>query len=299
MEELFRRYSSWLVSRYGERTYRVAVDAGFSCPVRDMGAPCAYCEPGGSRAPYLAQGGSVRDQITRGIEFLKGRYGARGFLLYFQAYSNTHAPVDELRRIYDDALGCSDFKGLIVATRPDCIDRERSALLGAYRDRGLDVWVELGLQSANDETLRRINRGHSRGRFDEAVQLLHEYGVEVTAHLILGLPGEGLDDAVAGAEHISRLPVGGVKFHNLVVVEGTALYEQYLAGEFSPPDAERYRELLVAAIEHLREDIVVIRLTCDPPRNVAYAPQRLPDKATVYRQLCDDLRQRRSRQGIY
>ncbi len=299
MDEPFRRYSTWLLSRYGERTYRVAVDAGFTCPVREVGLPCAYCEPGGSRAGYLEDRRSLGDQIRRGTEFLRRRYGASSFLLYFQAYSNTHAPADELRAVYDDALSWGSFKGLIIATRPDCIDRERAALIGEYRGRGLDVWVELGLQSADDRTLRRINRGHTRARFDEAVHMLREHGVSVTAHLILGLPGEGLDAAIAGAQHLSRLPVGGVKFHNLVVVEGTALYEQYRAGEFEPPDAEQYRELLVAAVEHLRDDIVVMRLTCDPPRNVAHAPRRLPDKATVYRQLTHDLRERGTRQGIY
>ncbi len=299
MDEPFRRYSTWLVSRYGERTYRVAVDAGFTCPVREIGLPCAYCEQGGSRAAYLGDHRSLEDQIRRGIEFLSERYDARSFLLYFQAYSNTHAPADELRAVYDEALGRGAFRGLIVATRPDCIDRERAALLGEYGSRGLDVWVELGLQSADDETLRRISRGHTRARFDEAVQTLHEYGVNVTAHLILGLPGEGLDAAIASAQHVSRLPVGGVKFHNLVVVEGTALYERYRAGEFEPPGPERYRELLVAAVEHLREDIVVMRLTCDPPRGVRHAPERLPDKATVYRQLAHDLHERGTRQGIY
>ena len=297
--EPFLRYSTWLTARYGEKTYRVSVDAGFSCPVRERGVPCAYCDAGGSRAPYLGDRRAVADQIGRAIGFLRSRYAARTFLLYFQAFSNTHAPVETLRQVYDFGLEQAAFRGLIVATRPDCIDEDRAKLLAEYRRRGLDVWAELGLQSANDATLRRVNRGHTRAQFDEAVRLLARHGVGVAAHLILGLPGEGRDEAIASAEHISRLPVGGVKFHNFVAVEGTALYDEYLAGKVRPPDSAQYRELLIASLEHLRPDIVVMRLTCDPPRDARCAPSEFPDKATVYRRLCDDFRERGTTQGIY
>ena len=242
---------------------------------------------------------SIAAQVEHGLAFLRGRYGARSFLLYFQAFSNTYAPPAELRRIYDAGLEQAPFRGLIVATRPDCIDEERAALLAGYLDRGLDVWVELGLQSANDETLRRIRRGHTREQFDQAVRLLHCKGINVAAHLILGLPGEGVDAVVQSAEHLSRLPVGGVKFHNLVVVEGTPLYELYAAGRFVPPDTARYRELLISALEHLRGDMVVMRLTCDPPRRARFVPAELPDKAELYRWLATEFAVRRTRQGIY
>ena len=297
--EPFRRYSTWLAARYGERTYRVSVDAGFSCPVRERGAPCAYCDARGSRAPYLGDRWAIADQIERAIGFLRRRYDARAFLLYFQAFSNTHAPVEALRSIYDYGLEQASFRGLIVATRPDCIDEARAKLLGGYRQRGLDVWVELGLESANDATLRRVNRGHTRAQFDEAVRLLARHDVNVAAHLILGLPGEGRDDTIASVEHISRLPVAGVKLHNFVAVEGTPLYDQVLAGTVHPPDPAQYQELLITAVEHLRPDIVVMRLTCDPPRDVRHAPSELPDKAAVYRRLCDDFRERGTAQGIY
>lgn len=297
--EPFRRYSTWLRERYGAKTYRVSVDAGFTCPVREIGRPCAYCDEGGSRAAYLGDRSSIEEQVVRGVEFLSRRYKAEQFLLYFQAFSNTHAAVPTLRDIYDHALSQADFAGLIVGTRPDCIDEERALLLAEYSERGLDVWVELGLQSANEETLRRIERGHTRERFEDAVHLLHAHGVNVAAHLILGLPREGRDDAIASARYLSALPVGGVKFHNLVVVEGTPLYAQYRRGEFEPPDAARYEKLLVAALEHLREDIVVMRLTCDPPRGVAHVPEDLPDKAALYRMLLADFQERGTQQGIY
>ena len=297
--EPLQRYSTWLHDRYGAKTYRVSVDAGFTCPVRDAGSPCAYCDAAGSRAPYLGDEASIGEQISRGVAFLSARYHAKKFLLYFQAFSNTHAPVEELRRVYDYALAQSEFAGLIVATRPDCIDEARAKLLGEYVDRGLDVWVELGLQSANDATLRRIGRGHTRAQFDEAVRILSEHGVNVAAHLILGLPGEGIDDAIASTRHISSLPIAGVKFHNLVVVAGTPLYREYRRGEIAPPTSDEYRELLVAALEYLRPDIIVMRITCDPPKGVEYAPKERPDKVRLFEAIVGEFRKRGTHQGIY
>jgi uncharacterized protein len=295
----FLRYSTWLRERYGGTTYRVSVDAGFGCPVRDLGRPCAYCDARGSRAPYLGEHETIADQVRRGVEFLSRRYGAERFLLYFQAYSNTHASVPRLREIYDWGLAQGEFAGLVVATRPDCIDEARADLLGEYAARGLDVWVELGLQSANDRTLEDIGRGHTVARFDEAVRVLAARGVHVAAHAILGLPGEGPEEAIATVRHVSSLPVEGVKFHNLVVLEGTELWERYRAGRIDPPSAQEHERLLVAAIEHLREDIVVMRLTCDPPRGVRHAPEAIPDKGGLYRRLLAGFAERGTRQGIY
>jgi radical SAM protein (TIGR01212 family) len=297
--EPFLKYSEWLRSRYGEKTYRVSVDAGFTCPVREVGQPCAYCDAGGSRAPYLGDRRSIEEQIARGVAFLSRRYKATRFLLYFQAFSNTHASVARLRDIYDHALSQASFVGLIVGTRPDCIDEPRVELLAEYAKRGFDVWVELGLQSANDQTLLRIRRGHTREQFDEAVRLLDSAGINVAAHVILGLPGEGEREAVQTARHLSGLPVAGVKFHNLVVVKGTSLYDEYERGRFEPPHRGDYERLLVAALEHLRRDIVVMRLTCDPPPGAEYAPTDLPQKAELYDGLGRFFSERGTHQGIY
>jgi radical SAM protein (TIGR01212 family) len=311
----FRQYAPYLRERYGATTYRVAVDAGFTCPGRDTGVPCKYCDARGSRAGYLdnrnraaAAGGrvgrsdepgSLEDQIARATQFLKQRYSAERFMLYFQAFSNTYAPTEELRRTYDEGLSHGDFTALIVGTRPDCIDQSKARLLAEYQERDLDVWVELGLQSANDATLERIGRGHTVEQFDRAVDLLSRYGVHVAAHLILGLPGEGREEAVASTRHLSRLPVEGVKFHNLVLVEGTEMYDDYVAGDVTAPDMAEYQELLIAALEHLRPDIVVMRVTCDPPRGVKHEPSRLPDKASFVRDLVAELERRDTYQGRY
>jgi radical SAM protein (TIGR01212 family) len=185
----FLRYSDYLLEVHGAKTYRVGVDAGFTCPVRETTLPCSFCDARGSRAPYLGHRTHIRDQVSNGIRFLTQRYGASKFLLYFQAFSNTHAPVAQLRATYSAGLDAGEFEGLIVSTRPDCVDEPRADLLAEFA-AFTEVWVELGLQSANDRTLRRIRRGHSVAEFNRAVRLLQSRGLRVAVHLILGLPGE-------------------------------------------------------------------------------------------------------------
>jgi uncharacterized protein len=287
--EPLHRYSNYLRQRFGGKTYRVSVDAGFTCPVRETGFQCSYCDVRGSRAPYLGSAESLREQISGALSFLRQRYQAEKFLLYFQAFSNTHAPVDTLRTIYDSGLACGEFEGLIVGTRPDCLDEPRARLLAGYRERGLDVWVEVGLQSANDRTLRRIRRGHSVAEFDRAIRLLASYDILTAAHVILGLPGEGEEDAVVTARHISELGVDGVKFHNLVLTQGTRMYREYRAGRLAPPTIAEYSRLLIAALENLSPDVVVMRLTCDPPQGLDFVPEDHPDKGAFYSDLVTEM----------
>jgi len=292
-----RRYSDYLKRRFGGKTYRVSVDAGFTCPVRETGLPCTYCDVRGSRAPYLGSAENLREQIRGGISFLQQRYQAEKFLLYFQAFSNTHSSVPTLRHIYDTGLSYGNFSGLIVATRPDCLDEPRAALLAEYRSRGLDVWVELGLQSAHDASLRRIRRGHSVAEFGRATRLLHEFGILTAAHVVLGLPGEGAREAVETARYLSDLGVQGVKFHNLVITQGTNLYREYRAGRVSPPTTLQHRDLLISSLENLSREVIVMRLTCDPPRDLQFVPKEQPDKSVFYHELVGEMNRRNTWQG--
>lgn len=291
------RYADYLKRRFGGKTYRVSVDAGFTCPVRETGPSCTYCDVRGSRAPYLGSATSLQEQIKGGRGFLQQRYQAEKFLLYFQAFSNTHSSVPTLRRIYDTGLSCGEFVGLIVATRPDCVDEPRAALLAEYRSRGLDVWVELGLQSAHDATLRRIRRGHSVAEFGRATRLLQEFNILTAAHVILGLPGEGRREAAETARYLSELGMNGVKFHNLIITRGTELYREYRAGRVSPPSTAEHKELLISSLENLSAEVVVMRLTCDPPRGIHSVPEEQPSKATVYRDLVGEMNRRKTWQG--
>jgi radical SAM protein (TIGR01212 family) len=317
MPEGFRGYAEYLRAKYGVPAYRVSVDAGFSCPNRgpDRTRPgCLYCGQQGSLAPYQeaaagspgapGTGGwlperqaSIRRQVEHGTAFLRQRYGAQVFLLYLQAFSNTHAPTAELEAVYDFALSCGEFRELIVSTRPDCVDRERAALLAGYRRRGLEVWVELGLQSAHDGTLARVRRGHTVADFTRAFGLLREAGVKLAVHLIFGLPGEGLEQILETVRLVAALEPEGVKIHNLHVPRDCPLAGELRAGELAVPCAARHLEYVVRALELLPPSTLILRLTCDTPGDRLAAPRAFPPKAAFYRRVRAALAARGSRQG--
>jgi radical SAM protein (TIGR01212 family) len=312
----FLSYAGYLKHKYGRAVYRVSVDAGFSCPNRgpDRSAPgCLYCDERGSRAPYLDSADSVqgqhagadvkdwrqdlRRQIDTGRRFLHSRYGADLYILYFQAFSGTYAPVDKLRRIYDFALGCAHFQELAVSTRPDCIDPARAELLASYRREDFDVWVELGLQSANEASLRRINRGHTVEDFDRAFKICRSSDLKITVHLIFGLPGEGIDEIRRTVDYVAGLRPEGVKIHNLHIPMGCPLYSEYLSGELSVPCAARHLEYTIQALERLPRDTVIMRLTCDTPEALLAAPRPFPAKARFLSRLREEMDSRGAWQG--
>jgi len=319
MNRLFRSYSEYLRERYGVPVYRVAIDAGFSCPHRgpDRSRPgCLYCDGSGARAPYLegAAGGppsstedslrqNIRRQIETAVGFLRRRYRAEQFLLYFQAFTNTYAPPPELARIYDFALACAPpgapFRELIVSTRPDCIDAAKADMLSAYRERSLEVWVELGLQSASDATLRRIRRGHTVREFTEAYELLRSRGLKLAAHLIFGLPGEGLEEILNTVRYLAALEPDGVKIHNLHVPKASPLAEEYAGGELAVPCAPRHLEYVIRSLELLPPRTLIMRLTCDTPRDRLAAPLAFAPKARFYQELRRRMEELGSRQGRF
>ncbi len=305
-------YRTYLQKRYHKPAYRVGVDAGFSCPNRDIHrhGGCSYCDEYGATAVYhrhtesgLAQSGdfvasldnptdplatltsiemrkhSITEQINDGIDFLRTRYKAERFMLYFQAYSNTYGSVPELREIYDFSLEQADFSELIIATRPDCIDKKRVALISSYREQKVgDVWVELGLQSSQDRTLKHIGRGHTVKQFCDAFALLRKAGIKISIHLILGLPGEHYADLFQTAELITRLHPEAVKIHNLHIPVGTRMYKEYLDGEIQAPSAERHLSYTIYLLEHIPSDIIIQRLICDTPLHRLAAPVKFLNK---------------------
>lgn len=306
--EVFNSYSSYLYKRYGKKAYRVAVDAGFSCPNRgeNRSAPgCIYCDDYGARAAYLLdtkgkagfQKQPVSEEIKKSIGFLKGRYGAEVFLLYFQAFSNTYAPVNRLREIYDFCLAQGPFSGLIVSTRPDCISVNSAELLASYKARGLEVWVELGLQSAREETLVRINRGHTVKQFTDAFRTLSSFDLPVAVHLIFGLPGEDWAEIEETIHFLNRLNPGGIKIHNLTIPVDTVLGKEYLLGELVPPGSIRHLENTIRALEILRREIVVMRLTCDVPKSCTAAPRNFWKKGFFYDKVRKEMTSRTTWQG--
>jgi radical SAM protein (TIGR01212 family) len=304
------------MERHGLRVWRVAVDGGFSCPNRSLGGRgpggCAYCSPAAGRSPYLeplfrsaaaekgihCRAASVGAQIDSAMAFLSRRYGARAFFLYFQAFSSTNAPVEVLRSVYDEALSKAEFRGLVVSTRPDCVDEDKAELLRSYADRGLEVWVELGLQSALERSLVRIGRGHGVEAFLFARRLLAERGIRTAVHLILGLPGESRADMLEGPRLLAELGLEGVKFHDLRVVRGARLAAEYLSGEVVPLHPSRLPSLLADCIELLPPGCEVMRLCSDFPSGECLAPKRLPEKGALYRAVEAELESRGTRQGL-
>jgi uncharacterized protein len=301
------RHSDALRSRHGDRAWRIGLDGGFSCPNREGGrgrGGCSYCAPSAGRALYLPVGeASVAAQVGAGMDFLERRYGARLFFPYFQAFSSTFGPVEALRARYDEALGAvraragDGLRGLVVSTRPDCIDEERAALLASYAGAGLEVWVELGLQSAQDRTLARIGRGHGYASFARARETLAAAGLRTAVHLILGLPGEGEREMLETVSLIASLAVEGVKFHDLQIARGSALAREYLAGEIPLMHAARLPRLLADCLELLDPGCEVIRLCSDASKEEILAPRGRPDKTSLYLAVESILASRGSRQG--
>lgn len=330
---LFYSYSSYLKGKYGTSAYRVAVDAGFSCPNRnsDKTGGCSYCDELGAMAVYqrgqeadLAHSGSfpvigniedlslysqfsasdmnsrknrIKEQVENSIKFLRRRYSPEYLLLYFQAFSNTYAPVSELKEIYDYSLSLANFKELIVSTRPDCLSIANVKLLSSYQQKGIDVWVELGLQTSNNNSLKRINRGHSREDFISAYKLLKEYGIKTTVHLIFGLPGEGHSEIMSSINFLAGLRPEGVKIHNLHVPIGTEMFSEYLMGELTVPSGYRHLEYTIEAIERLSPDTIIHRLTCDTPSHRLGAPRTFFRKGSFYNMLTREMKLREAWQG--
>jgi len=297
-EPPYLTYSRYLKQRHGCAVHRVAVDAGFSCPNRAggrTGAGCSYCDAQGSRASCVS--GTLEQQVREGIAFYRRTHGDGEFILYFQAYSNTNAPVDTLRRIYDDGLALHPFRGLNVATRPDCLDEQKADLLASYRERDLEVWAELGLQSAEDATLARIGRGHTAADFEKAFAILRSRKIRIAVHLIFGLPGEGRAEILRTMGVLARLRPDGVKIHNLHVPNGTIMAREYEKGELQVPSGRQHLEYVIAAIERLPPETVVMRLTCDTPVERLAAPRDFWPKSRFLSTLEREMKARGARQG--
>jgi len=271
----YRDYNSYLKELFGERVQKISLDAGFSCPNRDgtiSTRGCIYCDSRGSGTGNLIDRGmGLEDQITRGISFAEKKYKSKKFIAYFQSFTNTYGNASHLREIYQSALNHTGMVGLSVGTRPDCVDHEILGLLSDIQKYYL-VWVEYGLQSAHDLTLSRINRGHDAACFKRAVCLTKEYGINICAHVILGLPGEDHEMMMDTARFVCGLPIDGIKFHSLYVTGGTVLSEMYMRGECRCMERDEYIETLIDFLELLPPEIIIQRITGDPNASELIAP---------------------------
>lgn len=297
----YRDYNSYLKEIFGERVQKLSLDAGLGCPNRDgtisIGG-CIYCDSRGSGTGALIEHHiPLEEQIISGIEAAKKRYKAKKYIAYFQSFTNTYAPVSKLKELYDKVLLYPDIVGLSVGTRPDCVSSQVLQLLDSYTSRYL-VWIEYGLQSAHDSTLRFINRGHDVACFVDAIKRTARYGIKICVHVILGLPGESREMMMETARFISSLPIHGVKIHLLYVVKGTKMEEMVSNGQYRCLDRDEYIELVVDFLEQLPPQVVIQRLTGDPPRSSELvAPKWALEKSKLLGLIKKRLEERDTWQG--
>ena len=329
----YNSYSSFMMRRYGYRIFRVGVDAGFSCPNRLKsadGSGCIYCDSHGARAAYLRSSESrfrhdsgfeqdidsiacnsesrvinsvdfdyqdIIKQVERGIGFLAGRYKANHFALYLQSFSNTFAPYEKLRELYDFATSLYPWEGFIVSTRPDCIDERKIGLLCSYKEKYSSVCVELGLQSGSDEILSAMKRGHDVRCFIDAAEAVKKSGLELCIHILTGFPGEGVEELDKTIAVINQVHPDAIKIHNLNVAAGTDLYERFLDGEVTAPSMTRHISTVAYILRKIPADIVIERLMCETPNHRLASPRLFPDKNRFLRQLESFLEEKDFKQG--
>ncbi len=259
---------------FGCRVQKITVDAGLSCPNRNGAISkdgCIFCNERGSGTGAFSRGLSIRDQLLKAKAALSKRYKAKKFIAYFQSFTNTYAPLEKLEQLYNEALSVEDIVGLSIGTRPDCIDKSILDLLSFYAQTRL-IWIEYGLQSIHDKTLRLINRGHNFNCFKKAIEMTRGKGILTCAHVILGLPGETRKDMMETADAISILGIDGIKVHLLYVVKGTQLESLYLKGRYRCLSQNQYVDLVCRFLERLPPDMVIQRLTGDPHPEELVAP---------------------------
>lgn len=254
------------------------LDGGFTCPNRDghvARGGCTFCLCDSFNPQYCRLHKSIAGQMEAGKTFFRGKYPDMKYLAYFQAYTSTYGSLEELRRKYDEALAVSDVIGLVVATRPDCVDAGVLSLLDSIRHRGYVVKLELGCESFYDRTLERVNRGHTSAQSMDAIRMCHQWGIPVTVHLMFGLPGESRDDILCEAEIVNSLPVSSIKLHQLQVLRGTPMADEW---EHRPKDflsftLESYARLVADFVRRLKADIHVERYASSAPGNLLLAPR--------------------------
>jgi len=277
-ERRFNAYSNYFKKEFGERIQKVSIDAGFTCPNRDgtLGwGGCTFCINEAFSPSYCTADKPVSQQIMEGIDFHRKRYRrAHKFLAYFQAYSNTYAPVDRLKALYEEALTTPGIVGLVIGTRPDCIDLEKLNYISELSKEAY-VIIEYGIESCYNHTLEKINRKHTYEQSVKAINETAKRGIRVGAHLIFGLPGETREQMLDEAAIISKLPLNNVKFHQLQIIKGTAMEKQYLenSGDFQLFTWDEYLDFSIRFIERLNPEFVIERFTGEAHPDMIAGPR--------------------------
>ncbi len=299
LSEYVHTFGQWLLAKHGERVHKIALDDGFTCPNRDGSkgiGGCTFCN-NASFSPNDRKSAPILEQFDSGRRGVARCTRARKYLAYFQAYTNTHADVQSLRALYDQALGVEGVIGLSVGTRPDCVPPAVLDLLAEYRDKGMEVWLELGLQSAFDESLEKVNRGHGLKEYIQSTVAARRMGLPVCTHLIVGMPGEDGERARESLDIVLDIGTDGLKLHPLHVVKGTQLANQWRRGEYQPLSREAYVVIAADLIERTPWEVVYHRITGTAPSDLLLAPTWCSQKWPVVNAVVAELRRRGTRQG--
>ena len=299
MDRRYNNYNSYLKEKFGCRVHKVSVGVGFTCPNRDGNVAiggCIYCNNDSFVPSYARSNLSLQDQIRTGMEYLKKRFKAEKFIIYFQAYTNTYDKIEKLEKLYREALDNENVVGLAIGTRSACVDEEKIKL---FEDLAKDwfVSIEYGIESIYDKTLEYMNRGHNYKSIIDAIQITKEKGIHIGAHIIVGFPTETRDEMLLMADEISRLKIDFLKVHNLHVVKNTPLARMYAKDPFHVFNYEEYIDFISRFIAQLSPKIVLERLFTDTPQDLLIAPKWNKTHNEILRGIEMELERRNTYQG--
>lgn len=301
-EKPYYSLDHYLKNSYGEKIYKIAIEAGMTCPNRDGTIDhrgCIFCSEGGSGDFASPAHLSVTEQISYGLSLMKDKKVGKRFIAYFQSYTNTYAPIDRLRPLYEEALQTECIAGISIGTRPDCLPDEVLSLLKELKENYPDkfIWIELGLQTIHEKTALYIRRGYPLSVFDNAVKQLHEIDIPIIVHVILGLPGETKKEILETISYLNSCNLFGIKLQLLHVLKNTDLARDYEQGLFRTYSLEEYLDVLTDCITHLSPDIVLHRVTGDGPKNLLIAPTWSLNKRLVLNSLHKKMKSENLYQG--
>lgn len=297
-KERYKHLNKYFKEKFGERTLKICIDGGFTCPNRDgtiSTGGCIFCSERGSGEHIKEY--SIREQIENHLNSYRGAR-ANKFIAYFQNYTNTYDYIDNLKQKYDEALCNEKIVALAIATRPDCIDEGVCKLLASYKKK-VDVWVELGLQTSNDETGRLINRGYNSTKYTEIVKLLNKYNIDIVTHIIVGLPNETFDDIKNTVDFINKHNIQGLKIHSCYVVENTVLADMYNNKHYEPISLDYYIETACYILTHISPDVIIHKISGDAPKDLLIAPSWNLHKKWIMNGIDKYLRDNNLYQGMY
>ena len=270
----YNDYGTWIRRQFPYRVQKISIDAGFTCPNRDgriSTGGCIYCDNRTFNPSYCQRRNSVTQQLEEGKQFFAHKYPDMKYLAYFQAFTNTYAPLAQLKALYDEALQVDDIVGIVIGTRPDCVSDELLDYLAELNQRTF-VLVEYGVESTNNDTLLRINRGHTFQQSQDAILRTHQRGLLTGAHIILGLPGEDATESLRQAPIISQLPIDILKIHQMQIIRGTRLATEFERQPFHIYTVDEYIQLIAEYIQRLRPDMILERFVSQSPKELLIAP---------------------------